>query len=349
MDIIGGLIPKRTVHRLFALALFAVLLIVFRKLLILLVFFVAFERLIGVPARFIASRSKVPYKGAVVGMTLALLGVVGGAVAFGIVKAIGSYKVLRVIIPERIASLKSTPAFHELEAHFEDAGGLIEKAQHYAAGAVTYLAALGHVLLFATVGFVLAFVYLLEREEIDGFAKKISPRSLVGRLVRWYGFVVEAIAVTLQFQVVVALFNAVTTYPVLLILHIPNATALMLGIFFSGLVPVVGNFAIGAILTIMAWQAKGWFGVIAFTVLTFLLHKVESYYLSPKLAQKHVRIPSFLLLVSLIVWEQLLGLTGLLVSFPFLFVAAKIREDLKAPPPDPFLESTEEPVSAASP
>jgi predicted PurR-regulated permease PerM len=314
---------------------------------------VAFERLIGVPARLIAARSRVPYKVAVVGMTTALLGVFGGSVAFGIIKAIGSYKILRVIVPERIASLKTTPAFQAIEAHFEDAGGLIEKAQHYATGAVTYLAALGHVLVFATVGFILAFVYLLEREEIDGFARKILPRSLLGRLLRWYGFVVEAIAVTLQFQVVVATFNAVTTYPVLLLLHIPNATALMLGIFVSGLIPVVGNFAVGAVLTIMAWQAKGWFGVIVFTLLTFFLHKIESYYLSPKLAQKHVRIPSFLMLVSLIVWEQLLGVAGLLVSFPFLFVAAKIRDDLKTAAPDPFVEeepqASEEPAPAASP
>jgi predicted PurR-regulated permease PerM len=353
MDVIGGLIPKRTVHRLFAIALFATLLIVFHKLLILLVFFVAFERLIGVPARLIAARTRLPYKGAVVAMTAVLLGVFGGSLAFGIVKAVHSYKVLRVIIPERIASLKSTEAFRAIEAHFDDAGGLIEKAQHYATGAVTYVAAVGHILLLATIGFVLAFVYLLERDEIEGFAKKIEPRSLTGRLVRWYGFVVEAIAVTLQFQVVVALFNAITTYPVLLILHIPNATALLLGIFFSGLIPVVGNFAVGAILTIMAWQAKGWLGVILFTGLTFLLHKVESYYLSPKLAQKHVRIPSFLMLVSLIVWEQVLGVAGLLVSFPCLFVVAKIREDLKNPPPDPFVpedrESPGDPAAVAAP
>jgi len=349
MDLIGGLIPKRTIHRLFAIALFAGLLYFFRHLLILLVFFVLFERLIGVPARFIADRSRIPYKGAVLGMTALLLGSLGGALTFGVVKAVGSYKVLRVIVPEKIASLKNTSAFHALEAHFEDAGGLVEKAQSYAAGAVGYLAALGHVLVFVTLGFILALVYLFERTEIEAFAKGIHPRSLAGRLLRWFGYVVEAIAVTLQFQVVVAVFNAITTFPILLILGIPNATALMFGIFFSGLIPVVGNFAVGVILTIMAWQAKGWVGVIVFTILTVLLGKVESYYLSPKLAQKHVRIPSFLLLVSLVVWEQLIGFTGLLVSFPFLFVAAKIRQDLRNAAPDPFVEPDEPPPPSSLP
>jgi len=56
--------------------------------------------------------------------------------------------------------------------------------------------------------FVFAFVYLLERDEIKSFGKNIRPRCLAGRLMRWFGFVVDAIAVTLQPQVVVAVFNA---------------------------------------------------------------------------------------------------------------------------------------------
>lgn len=348
MDIVGGLVPKRTIHRLFAILVFAGLLVFFRRLLVLLVFFVAFERLIGVPAKFISDRTRVPFKAAVVGVTALLLGSFGGAIAFGVVKAVTAYKTLRVIVPDKIASLKTTPLFATVQEQFGDAGGLVEKAQEYASGAVSYLAALGHILVFATVGFVFALVFLLEREHMEGFAKSISPRSLVGRLARWFGFVVDSIAVTLQFQVVVAVFNALTTLPVLLILGIPNATALMFGIFFSGLIPVVGNFAVGVILTIMAYQAKGWVGVIVFTILTFLLHKVESYYLSPRLAQKHVKIPSFLMLVSLIVWEQLIGFTGLLVSFPFLYVAARIRDDLKNPPPDPFRDPEEATTFEAS-
>ncbi len=348
MDIIGGIVPKRTIHWIFALAVFAALVYFFRGLLVLLVFFVAFERVIGVPAVFLSQRTRIPYKAAVVGLTVGWLAAFGGAVTFGILKAVQSYTVLKDLIPAKIASLAQTPAYLAVQEHVGDASSLIEKAQHYASGAVSYLAAFGHVLVFAVMGFVLAFVYLLERDEIEEFAQRINPRTLLGTLVRWFGFIAEAIAVTLQFQVVVAVFNAVTTFPVLLILGIPNATALMFAIFLSGLVPVVGNFAMGILLTIMAYQAKGWIGVVVFTVLTFLLAKVESYYLSPRLAQRHVRIPSFLLLVSLIAWEQMIGFLGLLVSFPFLFVLAKILKDLKSPPPDPFAAGVPE-KEAASP
>jgi predicted PurR-regulated permease PerM len=134
--------------------------------------------------------------------------------------------------------------------------------------------------------------------------------------------------VTVQFQLVVAACNAALTLPVLLVVGIPHAASLALMIFLSGMVPVVGNFVAGAILTVLAFQAKGWLGVILFTALTFVLHKLESYYLNPRLAQRHVRLPGFVLIVSLILWEHLLGFAGLFLSFPFLYVAQRIARDL---------------------
>jgi predicted PurR-regulated permease PerM len=124
--------------------------------------------------------------------------------------------------------------------------------------------------------------------------------------------------------------NAVLTWPVLLIVGIPHATGLVFMIFFSGMVPVVGNFVAGAILTLLAYQAKGWTGVIVLTALTFILHKIESYYLNPRLAARHVRLPGFVLIVSLLVFEHLLGFVGLFLSFPFLFVAGRLRGEFRA-------------------
>ncbi|HZS41468.1 MAG TPA: AI-2E family transporter, partial [Polyangia bacterium] len=117
--------------------------------------------------------------------------------------------------------------------------------------------------------------------------------------------------------------------------------ALVLMIFVSGLVPVVGNFVSGAVLTLLAYKAQGWLGVVVFVVLTFILHKIESYYLNPRLAARHVHLPGFVLIVSLLAWEHVLGFVGLFLSFPFLFVAKRIRDELRtdegytAPEPAP--------------
>jgi predicted PurR-regulated permease PerM len=51
--------------------------------------------------------------------------------------------------------------------------------------------------------------------------------------------------------------------------------------------------------------------------------------LNPHLTSKHVKLPGFVLIVSLIAWEHLLGFVGLFVSFPVLFVAARIRAEFR--------------------
>jgi predicted PurR-regulated permease PerM len=84
--------------------------------------------------------------------------------------------------------------------------------------------------------------------------------------------------------------------------------------------------------------------VIIFAVLTFLLHKVEAYYLNPRLTARHVHLPGLVLIMSLIAWEHLLGFVGLFVSFPFLYVAGRLRlEILGLEPPETGVKPTTSP------
>jgi predicted PurR-regulated permease PerM len=61
-----------------------------------------------------------------------------------------------------------------------------------------------------------------------------------------------------------------------------------------------------------------------------VLHKIESYYLNPRLTARHVALPGFVLILSLLAWEHLLGFAGLFVSFPFLYLVGKLRAEFLA-------------------
>ncbi len=104
----------------------------------------------------------------------------------------------------------------------------------------------------------------------------------------------------------------------LLLVGIKHVPALMLLIFVSGLIPVVGNLISGGVLILLAYQAQGWFGVALFVALTFVLHKIEAYYLNPRLTARHVQLAGFVRILSLIAFEHLFGFVGLFLSFPFL-------------------------------
>lgn len=336
-DRLGALFRERTFSRVFALACFGGLLYVFQHLWATLVFFVAFERFFGFVEGKVHARTKWPRKRIVAGVVAALLALFAVAVAFGVVSAFHEWKKMHDTSIEWIGELKKHPLYEKVHSQFEDSDAVVEHAKEYAGKAWSFASAVGRFFVQAMIGFILAIVYRLEADELDKFEDKIDPKSLVGRLLRWVTHVADAVSVTMQLQLVVAVFNTVTTLPVLLFLGIPHVPSLMGLIFVSALVPVVGNLVAGAVLCLLAYQAKGWLGVGIFVVVTFLLHKVESYYLSPRLTARHVRVPGFVLIASLIAFEHVFGFAGVFLSFPALFVGSRIRaefleEDGRLPP-----------------
>ena len=329
MESVRALFAPLNPRRAILLGIFAALILVFRHLLVLFVFFVAFSRVLGGLASLLQRRGGLRRQFALLLVVVLFFGAItiAGALATG--SAIETFRAARESLPDRIAAFRHTALYVRVQDHFQGLEGLVEAARANAARALGYLSFLSHLLLHALLGFILAVVYLFEQEELDTFADRLDPQSLGGTLLRWLGYAADAVSVTLQFQLVVAACNAVLTWPVLWLVGISNPAAFALMVFVSGMVPVVGNFLSGAILTLLAYQARGWTGVVLFTVLTVTLHKMESYYLNPRLAARHVRLPGFVLIVSLILWENLLGFVGLFVSFPFLYLAQRIRAEFQ--------------------
>jgi len=329
MDRVGAFFQEKTVKRLVAICVFGALLVVFRDLLPLLVFFVAFERALGGASQLVSLRAGISRRLALVGVVLAVLGGVAVAILLGVGRAARSIVVMRDTFPEKIAALREHPLYLRIHEHLGDTDKVVDGAKHYGGSALHYASALGHILVYATVGFILAVVFLLEEEHLKKLRASMDPMSLIGTVTRWLGHVCDSVIVTVQLQLIVAACNAALTLPVLLLLGIPHVGSLMVLIFVSGLVPVIGNLVSGVVLSLLAFHAKGWLGVGLFVALTAILHKIEAYYLNPRLTARHVQLPGFVLIVSLLLWEHLLGFVGLFVSFPFLFVAGRIRAEMR--------------------
>jgi len=187
------------------------------------------------------------------------------------------------------------------------------------------LQATGRMLLHALFGFILALIYLLEKEHMDEWMASLPPNSFSDMLLHYFKLLAAAILVTVKLQVVVAAFNALLTLPVLLLLKLHHIPSLLLLIFTFGLIPVLGNFLSGAILIAVTYSQRGWLAVAVLGGLTFVLHKIESYYLNPRLASAHVKMPSLAIVVSLILFEHMFGVAGLFMSFPFLYIAYGVR------------------------
>jgi predicted PurR-regulated permease PerM len=337
-DRIHAFFQEKTARRGLALLLFGALIFTFRHLALMLAFFVSFERAFFFSAGLLNRKFRWK-KGLALALVLGVTALVLVLAAWASAGRITARLMeAREHFPHRIAAMREHPWFQEIQTHLPDADELIQSAEHHSGDFAKSAAAIGRAFLSAVIGLILAIVYFLDQERIRGFSESLSPDSLLGTLVRWCEHLAEAVSLTVQLQVIVAACNAVLTLPVLMVLGVPNVMGLMVLIFVTGLIPVVGNLISGAVLVVLAYQVKGWFGVGFFVALTFVLHKIEAYYLNPRLTARHVALPGFLLILSLIAWEHVLGFAGLFVSFPFLYLMGKIRSE--------FSEQDGPPVSA---
>jgi predicted PurR-regulated permease PerM len=316
--------------RVLGVALFLGLIYAFRKLAPVLICFVVFERAFGWCADQLATRTKIHKKGAIAGILTAFGALIGLGVFTSVKRMVSLVDLARTDGRAWVESVAQSGLLDKIRERMGvDSHQLTESAKEYALQAVGYVTAGAYVALFIFVGFILAVMYLFEREDIDQWVEGIQPKSIIGTLVRWLSYVADAIAITVRLQVVVAIFNAVFTLPLLLILGLPNVPLLFLLVLVGGMVPVVGGVFSGAVLCLVAYDAKGFIGVGVFLGVTFVLSKVESYYLSPRLTAQHVKLPGLALVISLLMFETIFGFWGLFLSFPALYVASRIANEWK--------------------
>ncbi len=328
MDRLGDFFRERTARRLLALSIFVALVFLFREELVLLAFFVAISSAFGGATRTLRGRTRWPRKRAFLVVLAVFLALIAAATGLAANRAIHFVKGAQTSFPHQVAEIEQNPLIVYAREHLPDSSKLVDRAREYSDKALHFAAMLGHVAMSLVIALILAVIYALEEDELHALFETLDPRSLLGTVLRWFGYVAEALRITIQLQLVVAGVNSVLTLPVLVLLGIHHIPSLMILIFVSGLVPVVGNIVSGVILSLLAYQVRGIFGVGVFVVLTAVLHKIEAYYLNPRLTSKHVHLPGLVIVISLIAWEHLLGFVGLFVSFPFLYVASKIRGEM---------------------
>lgn len=352
-------------RRLLGVCLFLGLLYVFRNLAPVLICFVIFERALGFLADRIVRRTQMKRSYAVGGLLLALLGLVSLGGFYGVKGVLRVVELAKTDGQAWVESVTESGLIQKIRDRIgADSHVLTDGARSYALQAFGYLSATAYVAIFVFVGFILAVMYLFEQREMDDWFEGLDPKSVVGTLGRWLTYVADAIAITVRLQVVVAIFNAVFTLPLLLFLGLPNVPLLFLMVLLAGMVPVVGGVFSGLVLCLVAYDAKGFVGVGIFLGVTFVLSKVESYYLSPRLTAQHVKLPGLMLVVALLMFETVFGFWGLFLSFPGLYVALRIANEWKAddeaaavaarsftrPPPDPIPPAAvSSPATAARP
>jgi predicted PurR-regulated permease PerM len=326
VDRLASFFAHPSIKRLLALLFFILALVLLRHLALVLVFYLVFSRGLGFMADALARWSRLSERVWLLVLVVLLLGATAGTAYLGVHRSVPALVHLGETAQDRMDAFKDTDLYRMIEARHLDLEKYGDQVRHLSHSLLEGVRATGRALFHLVLGLILAVLYLVERREVTDLWKRVSPQSFLGHLIAFCGFTAEAILLTIKVQVIVALVNAAITLPILLVLRLPSIPTLMLLVFAFGLVPVVGNFLSGIVLGILSYLKAGWLGVGVFVASTVVLHKIESYYLNPRLTAKHVKLPSLMLVASLIIWEHLLGLAGVFISFPVLYVGLRIRD-----------------------
>ena len=167
----------------------------------------------------------------------------------------------------------------------------------------------------------LALYVMIDRDRLRGGLFAVTPRTYHVRLARILLNLETIVGGYIRGQALTCAFMAVFTFAVLLICRVPNALALAMFAGIADLLPYVG-----AMLSVgpaaLAATARGLPTVLVVAALLLAYQEFESRFVVPRVYGRVLRLPSAVVLFSLLVGGALMGIMGALLALP---AAAAIR------------------------
>jgi putative heme transporter len=204
-------------------------------------------------------------------------------------------------------------------------GDLVRMA---AASAFDYSARIFLVLAYFISSIFLALYIMIDRDRMRGGLFLLIPRCHHIRLSRILLNLETIVGGYLRGQVITSVCMAVFTFFLLLACGVPNALAI--GVF-AGVADVLPY--LGAILSVGAAAAAAYSAgpipLMIVTVLMLLYEEFESRFILPKVYGRELRLPSPVILLSLLTGGVLMGITGALLALPLAAAGLMLIEELR--------------------
>lgn len=228
--------------------------------------------------------------------------------------------------PTLIADFQESDLYRWLQETFGDrVGSMLADAQAFLTDP-TNLAAIGggvlqigSTLATALSGIVIVLVlglyFLASLPAMKSSLIRLAParnRTIVGELTEE---ITASVGSYLAGMVVLALFNAVFTFVLHLILGLPFPQLMAVVAFCITLIPLVGPVLFWGIGTLFALFTSPT-DALVFALVYLVYMQLEAYLLTPRVMNRTISVPGSLVVIGALVGGTLLGLLGALVAIP---------------------------------
>jgi predicted PurR-regulated permease PerM len=170
--------------------------------------------------------------------------------------------------------------------------------------------------LFSTLAvLVLTFMMLIEGPRWLAFGRRLLPENQEKHYVQMAKDMYRVIRGYVNGQVLLAALAAVLIFPMLIILDIGYPVALLVIIFFCGLIPLVGH-TIGAIIVTIIALFNSVPSAVIILAYYILYQQIENYVVQPKIQANSTNMSPLLVFSAVLIGVSFSGLLGGLVAIP---------------------------------
>lgn len=162
---------------------------------------------------------------------------------------------------------------------------------------------------------VLAVYFLASLPTMKAWAYRLAPRSRRERTQHLGDRILNGVGYYVIGQACVAFINGLVAYAAILIAGVPFGALFAVVAGVLAFIPLVGPVAGGTIVTLVALTVS-WQTALTFAIIYFIYLQVESYFVSPRIMSRAVKVPAAVVVISVIAGGTLLGVLGALMAIP---------------------------------
>lgn len=232
-------------------------------------------------------------------------------------------------VPTYVKDLRNSKTFRK----YDDKYKITPKLEQQAKKLPTHLSEAASGLRDVTVGIfgaivqlvtvlVMAFFLLNDGDRILGFIFRELGPERGERLGRIAEDVYSAVGGYVAGNLLISVIAGVLAYFMMLILNLPFAVPLAVGVAFFDLIPLVGSTIAGAVVAIVA-AIVGFPGkLIAWVIFLIVYQQIENNVIQPVVYRRTVAIHPLIVIVAVLIGGSLLGVLGALLAIP---IAATVQ------------------------
>ncbi len=170
-------------------------------------------------------------------------------------------------------------------------------------------------ILFALISFIISFYLTVDADGVEKFLVTILPYSYQEGVLNIYAIVRQKISAWFMGQLVLSVIVGTSVFFGLWLLGVKYSLLLGITAGVFEIIPYVGPIFSGSLAVIFATTTSVQLGVYAF-LLFVLIQQLESHVLIPAVTKYTTNLSPVVVLISLLVGGQVLGIVGIILAVP---------------------------------